>query len=893
VFRLIVRKIFGSKNERELKGIVPLIRRINELETQFHGMSDEALAQMTTSFRNRFEQGESLDDMLPEAFAVVREASVRVLGMRHFDVQLMGGIVLHQGKIAEMRTGEGKTLTATLPSYLNAVTGKGVHIVTVNDYLARRDAEWMGRLHRFLGLTTGVIVHGLSNEERRQAYASDITYGQNNEFGFDYLRDNMKLELSEMVQRGHVYAIVDEVDSILIDESRTPLIISGPSEDSPEIYGIADKIVRTLREETHYTIDLKSKNVMLTDDGVKHIEGLLKLDNLYDPGNIELVHHINQSLKAHASMKRDFDYLIRDGQVIIVDEFTGRPMPGRRWSDGLHQAVEAKEGVKIQRENQTLGTITFQNYFRMYSKLAGMTGTADTEAVEFKKIYNLDVVVVPTNMPMIRVDNPDVVYGTERGKFKAVCAEIEQLAERGQPVLVGTASIARSEQISDMLTERGVQHHVLNAKQNEREAEIVAQAGRFGMVTIATNMAGRGTDILLGGNPEFLAAAAAAGGKNPEDPEYQSALQHFREVCAEEKEKVLAAGGLHILGTERHESRRIDNQLRGRGGRQGDPGSSQFYVSLEDDLMKRFGGDRIQQIMARVGLTDDDAIAGNLVGRAIENAQKKIEGYHFDARKQLIEYDDVMNKQRQVIYAERERILRAEGIEEAVLDSVPDVIEEIILSRAGEKTPVREWNVEGMFTEYRRTFGIAIDPQPWIERLEEAQPSMAQEIFELFREEALKRFEERAEHFGRERMKKLERIVFLQATDYYWKEHLANMDHLKEGIGLRGYGQKNPLYEYQREAFELFSAMSLAVKTSMLQNIFIPELPSEKEIEALEERERELQRQREAAAQTIHEDIVGTAEEEEESEESAAPPQDGLNRQQRRAQAKGKSRKRR
>ncbi len=879
--------MFGSQNERELKTLVPLVKQINELEEDMKRLDDEALRNKTLEFKTRHEGGESLDDLLPEAFAVAREASRRILGMRHFDVQLLGGMVLHRGKISEMRTGEGKTLTATLPAYLNALSGKGVHVVTVNDYLARRDAEWMGRLYGFLGLTTGVVLHGLSNEERQTAYNSDITYGQNNEFGFDYLRDNMKLELSEMVQRGHNFAIVDEVDSILIDESRTPLIISGPSEDSPEIYGVCDQIVRQLKLDIDFTVELKNKQVMLTDEGVRRIEQILNLDNMYDPGNIEVVHHINQALKAHVTMQRDVDYMIRDGQVVIVDEFTGRMMPGRRWSDGLHQAVEAKEGVKIQRENQTLATITFQNYFRMYSKLAGMTGTADTEAVEFKKIYNLDVVIIPTNMPMIREDFQDVVYSSEKGKFEAVCKEIEELVERGQPVLVGTASIAKSEFLSGLLSKRGIRHHVLNAKHHEREAEIVAQAGRFGMVTISTNMAGRGTDILLGGNPEFL-AAAAAGTKDPDDEIYQQELAAYRESCAEEKKKVIEAGGLHILGTERHESRRIDNQLRGRGGRQGDPGTSRFYVSLEDDLMKRFGGERIQSIMAHVGLTDDDAIAGGLVGRAIENAQKKVEGFHFDIRKHLLEYDDVMNKQRQVIYRDRERILQGEDVNEKILTAIPDVIEEIVTNRTGDGDSPAEWDVEGMFNEMQRIFALDLPRRKeFIEKQEDARPSLAQELFEYGRDAALEKLDKRAEHFGRERMEKLVRVVLLQATDYYWKEHLSNMDHLKEGIGLRGWGQKNPLHEYQREGYLAFASMMLAVQISVLQNIFIPDLPSEAEIEAIETRERELQKQREEQTKTIHEDVIEVPDEPEEEERRGAGSE-GLNRKQRRMQEQKK-----
>jgi preprotein translocase subunit SecA len=851
----VLKKVFGSKNDRELKKLFPIVERINGLEDSYKKLSDSDLRAKTTEFRSRHEKGESLDDLLPDAFAAIREASLRVMGMRHFDVQLIGGMVLHSGKISEMKTGEGKTLTATLAAYLNALSGKGVHIVTVNDYLARRDAEWMGRLYGFLGLTTGCVVNGMDNKERKAAYGSDITYGQNNEFGFDFLRDNMKLELSEMVQRPHNFAIVDEVDSILIDESRTPLIISGPSDDATDKYAIADAIVRKLNGETDFTVEAKTKNVLLTDDGVKKVENLLRINNLYDPQHIELVHHLTQSLKAHVTMFADVDYVVREGQVIIVDEFTGRLMAGRRWSDGLHQAVEAKEGVTIARENQTLATITFQNYFRMYKKLAGMTGTADTEAVEFKKIYNLDVVVIPPNRKMIRVDNHDVVFSGEKGKFDAVVKEIEDCVKRGQPTLVGTASIAKSELLSSMLQRKGIRHHVLNAKHHEREAEIIAQAGRLGMVTISTNMAGRGTDILLGGNPEFL-AAQAAGTRDPDDEEYQHQLEHFKALCNEERAKVIAAGGLHIVGTERHESRRIDNQLRGRAGRQGDPGSSRFYISLQDDLMKRFGGESMQALLARVGLKEDEAIEGRLVGRAIENAQKKVEGYHFDVRKHLLEYDNVMNKQRQVIYSQRDTILRGENIAELINESIPDVIEEIILTHCSESTPILEWDIPAVLNEFKRCFGIAVEAEPYETKQQLGDKTLAQKLFDDLKSQAEERYMQRSKHFGVERMKKLQRMVYLQATDYFWKEHLSNMDHLKEGIGLRGYGQQNPLFEYQREAFAMFKSMLNTIKFSVLQNIFIPELPSEEEIAALEEKERELLRQREAAARTIHESAL-------------------------------------
>ena len=883
VFRAILTKVFGSKNDRELKRIWPVVGRINELEPQMKRLSDADLQRQTILFRERLGRGEPLSDLLPEAFAVVREASSRVLNMRHFDVQLLGGMVLHEGKIAEMKTGEGKTLVATLPVYLNALEGKGVHVVTVNDYLARRDAEWMGTIYRFLGLSTGVIVSGFDFSARQQQYACDVTYGQNNEFGFDYLRDNMKLELAEKVQRPHNYAIVDEVDSILIDEARTPLIISGPSDEVTDKYYIADQTVRRLEAEKHFTVDLKSKQVMLTDDGVKFIEDLLKLENLYDPRNIQFVHHINQALKAHVTMTRDIDYVVRNGEVIIVDEFTGRLMAGRRWSDGLHQAIEAKEGVTVNRENQTLATITFQNYFRMYKKLAGMTGTADTEAVEFKKIYNLDVNVMPTNQPMVRTDHPDVVFLAEEAKFKAVCDEIQTAYDKGQPVLVGTASIAKSEMLSELLKKRGISHHVLNAKHHEREAEIIAQAGRYKAVTISTNMAGRGTDIVLGGNPEFL-ATAEAGTKDHADPGFQESYARWREVCAEERRKVVEAGGLHILGTERHESRRIDNQLRGRSGRQGDPGSSRFYISLEDDLMKRFGGERMKAIMQgrMLKLQDDDAIEGPLVARAIENAQKKVEGYHFDIRKHLLEYDDVMNKQRGVVYDLRDKILASEGIEDEVVDMVGDVIEDIIMSRANEKEAPEKWDIPGMFAEFQRVFGMEFSAAPYLERMGSVGQGIAQEIFDEVKTKALHRYDERKQHFGPERMVKLARVVMLQTIDFFWKEHLVNMDHLKEGIGLRGYGQKNPLYEYQREALSLFGSMMLTVKGAVVEPLFQMELPSEEEILRMEAQEREAQHRREAAASTIHEDVTGQGSEG--PREGAAAGGESGNRAQRRRQ---------
>lgn len=885
--------LFGTQNERELKKLWPKVEKINALEESIKKLDTPALQAKTSEFRQRIENGESLDSLLPEAFAVVREASIRTLGMRHFDVQLIGGIVLHQGTIAEMKTGEGKTLCATLPVYLNAISGKGVHLVTVNDYLARRDAEWMGQVYNFLGLEVGVVLNGLNHEERQKAYNADVTYGQNNEFGFDYLRDNMKLELSEKAQRAHNFAIVDEVDSILVDESRTPLIISGPSEDHTELYLVANKIAPKLKEKEHYEIDAKSKQITLNDEGVQAAEKLLGIDNLYDPKHIDLLHHTNQALKAHFTMKKDIDYVVRNNEIMIVDEFTGRLMAGRRWSDGLHQAVEAKEGVTIQRENQTLASITFQNYFRMYDKLSGMTGTADTEAVEFKKIYNLDVIVIPTNKPIARIDHADVVYATKRGKFNAVCNEIAELHEKGQPVLVGTASIASSEEVSELLKERKVPHNVLNAKHHLREAEIVAQAGRLGAITIATNMAGRGTDIVLGGNPEFLAAAEFEEGEleNPENKEeYERILEEYKEECAKEKEKVLELGGLHILGTERHESRRIDNQLRGRSGRQGDPGSSRFYVSLEDDLMKRFGGERMQGMMLKMGMGEEDALAGRMVGGAIENAQKKVEGFHFDIRKHLLEYDDVMNKQRQVIYKIREEALLGEKVEENVYEMIPEVIEDLVLVRVKEKEPTELWDTKAIIVDFNRLFALSVDESTFEEKKKGANGNtFPQEIYDFLKEKALEAFSKKKEEFGEENFGKLIRIIYLQGIDHFWKDHLAGMDHLKEGIYLRSYNQKNPLHEYQSEGFEMFSAMLLGIKTSVLQNIFYAQALSEEEIRKIEEREKEELRRLEAQASTVHEEFS-------DSGGGNEPDTSGMNREQRRrakkqAAAGGKKRR--
>lgn len=817
--QMILKKIFGTKNERELKRLWPIVERINSLEPQIASLSDSQLRSKTDEFRSRIEAGETLDDLLPEAFAVVREVSKRVLKMRHFDVQLIGGIVLHEGKIAEMKTGEGKTLVATLPVYLNALTGKGVHVVTVNDYLAKRDARWMGPIYEFLGLSVGVIVHGLTDEERQRAYNSDITYGTNNEFGFDYLRDNMKYDLSQYVQRELNYAIVDEVDSILIDEARTPLIISGPSEESTDKYYRIDKIIPKLRRDIDYTVDEKARTVILTEEGNSRVEQLLGISNLYDPSNIELVHHVLQGLRAHNLYKRDVDYVVKDGEVIIVDEFTGRLMPGRRWSDGLHQAIEAKEGVKIESENQTLATITFQNYFRMYKKLAGMTGTADTEAEEFAKIYNLDVVVIPTNKPMIRVDYPDVIYKTEKAKFNAVIREIEELHRKGQPVLVGTISIEKSEILSSMLKKKGIPHSVLNAKYHEREAEIIAQAGRSGSVTIATNMAGRGTDIILGGNPEGLARQFLADKKDYTEEEWQEALRKAEEICKKDREKVVALGGLHILGTERHEARRIDNQLRGRSGRQGDPGSSRFYISLEDDLMRIFGSDRIAGLMGRLGMDEDVPIENRMVSKAIENAQKRVEAHNFDIRKHLLEYDDVMNKQRTEIYAFRREVLQGEGLKERILQIIDDTIDELIEIYCPENKYHEEWDIKAMKDSIYGIFAVTV----------EDMPEDINSLREFLSEKIKSAYEKKEMEIGSEMMRYLEKVIFLQVLDAQWKDHLLAMDHLKEGIGLRGYGQRDPLTEYKKEAFEIFADMTSRISMDAITRLFKIQVRSEEE----------------------------------------------------------------
>jgi preprotein translocase subunit SecA len=855
-------KVFGTSHEREMKRLAPLVERINALEPETQKLTDEQLRAKTEEFKQRIRERvdaiedadekaaamkEVLDEVLPEAFAVAREGGWRVLKMRHFDVQLIGGIVLHQGKIAEMKTGEGKTLVATLPVYLNALSGNGVQVVTVNDYLAKRDSEWMGKLYTFLGLTVGVIVHDLDDSQRREAYAADVTYGTNNEFGFDYLRDNMKFDLADCVQRGHNFAIVDEVDSILIDEARTPLIISGASEESTDKYYKVNRIIPQIEQGEEiqqsmedkvltgdYVVDEKHRTITVTDQGWERVEKLLGIGNIADPENWDLKHHVETAVKAHSLYRRDVEYVVKDGEVIIVDEFTGRLMPGRRWSDGLHQAVEAKENVKIERENQTLATITFQNYFRMYKKLAGMTGTAETEAPEFDKIYKLEVVVIPTNRELRRIENPDVVYRTEREKYNAVAGEIQRLAESGQPVLVGTTSVEKSERLSDMLKKKGVKHVVLNAKYHEKEAEIVAQAGRKGAITIATNMAGRGTDILLGGNPEFmtkqecmkrgiaqqLKAAAGEVLAKPDDPnlsyfyyggnEYQVPTAQWQEVYELHKqdtdvehEDVVGLGGLFILGTERHEARRIDNQLRGRAGRQGDPGASRFYLSLEDDLMRIFAKEWVSNLLQRLGMEEGVPIESGLITRRIEAAQKAVEGQNFEARKHILEYDDVMNKQRQAVYGLRRQLLEGLDQKELIIeDYVRDILGGLLDKYCSKEAHPEDWDVKNLKAQVFTRFGIDLEKEGI-----EADKLNRQELGDVIFEKLKERYDAKEQLIGADPMRRHERIIMLSVLDQQWKDHLLSMDHLREGIGLRGYGQHDPLVEYKRESFDMFEAM--------------------------------------------------------------------------------------
>ena len=827
----MLRRVFGSKNEREIKRLQPLVDQINQLESSLTNLTLDDLRGRSNDYRQQLANGAPLDSLLPEAFAVVREVSMRLLNMRHFDVQLMGGMVLHEGSIAEMKTGEGKTLVATLPVYLNSLAGNGVHVVTVNDYLARRDAEWMGPVYHALGLSVGIIQHDMDDRARYNAYRSDVTYGTNNEFGFDFLRDNMKYSHSEFVQRSLHYAIVDEVDSILIDEARTPLIISGPTEESTDKYYRIDRVIPRLKKEPqNYTLDEKARSVALTEEGVSEAEHLLGVDNLYDPGNIETLHHVNQALKAHVLFRRDVDYVVKDGEVIIVDEFTGRLMPGRRYSDGLHQALEAKEHQKVANENQTLASITFQNYFRMYSKLAGMTGTADTEAAEFHTIYKLEVVVVPTNRELIRHEYADVIYRTEAEKLQAVSEEIEDLHNNGQPVLVGTISIEKSESLSKFLKRRGVPHNVLNAKNHEHEAEIVAQAGRKGAVTISTNMAGRGTDILLGGNPEFLARKACKLGAN--DPDYPAQLARMHSQCAAEHDEVVDCGGLHILGTERHEARRIDNQLRGRSGRQGDPGSSRFYLSLEDDLLRIFGSERISGVMAKLGLEAGEPIEHRMITRAIENAQRKVEAHNFDIRKHLLEYDDVMTRQREVIYSQRREALETEEVDDLVAEMSGEVLQDIFDTHIDPEAYADDWDISGLVEGVHQRYGLQV-PLPTTSLADFGRV----ELLDYFREQLDARYEAKRAEAGAEPFNVLARFIVLQVIDKHWKDHLLAMDHLKEGIGLRGYAQKNPLNEYKREAFSMFVEMTDRIKSDVVEYLFKVEMASASETPAAQPRQ--------------------------------------------------------
>jgi len=834
MWKWLLTKIFGTKNDRDLKKLQPYVAAINDLEPQIQKLTDAQLQAKTAEFKEKLSQGAALDDILVEAFAVVREVARRTVRMRHFDVQLMGGLVLHQGKIAEMKTGEGKTLVATLPAYLNALEGKGVHIVTVNDYLAKRDAEWMGPIYKFLGLSVGVIQHDLGDAERKKAYAADLTYGTNNEFGFDYLRDNMKFRLEDVVQREFNYAIVDEVDSILIDEARTPLIISGPTQESTQLYYKVDRFTRRLQKEKHFTLDEKTKTVALNENGVAEAEKYFSVPNLYDLNYMDLVHAINQSLKAHFLFNRDVDYMVKDGQVIIVDEFTGRLMPGRRYSDGLHQALEAKEGVKVEEEYQTLASITFQNYFRMYKKLAGMTGTAATEAAEFMHIYKLDVVEIPTNKPLRRIEHPDVIYRTAREKWNAVSEEIIELNKIGRPVLVGTISIEKSEKLSEMLRKKGIKHVVLNAKYHELEAQIIAQAGRIGAVTIATNMAGRGVDILLGGNPEFLAKEALKkagldpGQATPE--QFQKAYEEALKITQEEHEKVVALGGLQIVGTERHESRRIDNQLRGRAGRQGDPGSSRFYLSLEDDLMRIFGSDRLSGLMARIGMSEGVPIQHPMVTRAIERAQKQVEAQNFSIRKHLLEYDDVMNKQRETIYRQRREILEGKDLRDYFFNLFDSLIEWYLDQYANKDKHPDDWDREALQQALFAQFSIDLSQLnlKWDEiTYEELYSALSNHIREIY--------SQKEKLLAPERMREFERLILLQVIDARWKDHLLEMDYLKEGIGLRGYGQRDPLIEYKKESYEMFQQMLDRIEEDAVRYLFLiqpvveTEMPKRKE----------------------------------------------------------------
>ena len=842
----IFNKIFKSYSEKEVKRVMPLVEKINGLEEEISKLTDEQLKNKTGEFKKQLEEGKTLDDILPEAFAVVREASKRVLGLRHFDVQLIGGIILHQGRIAEMKTGEGKTLVATLPVYLNALTGEGVHVITVNDYLAKRDSEWMGKLYKFLGLSVGLVIAGMKPNEKQEAYACDITYGTNNEFGFDYLRDNMVIYKNQLVQRGLNYAIVDEIDSILIDEARTPLIISGRANQSSDLYKKANDFVKRLtpkviveedvkdeeqaedNEKYDYIVDLKAKSASLTLKGIKKAEETFRLENFNDIENSTLVHHVNQALRAHGVMKKDIDYIVKDGEVLIVDEFTGRIMYGRRYNNGLHQAIEAKEGVKIADESKTLATITFQNYFRMYDKLSGMTGTAMTEEAEFEEIYNLDVISIPTNKPMIRKDQNDVIYKNENAKFNAIVQSIKESHEKGQPVLVGTVSIEKSEKLSRILKKEGIKHEVLNAKFHEKEAEIVAQAGKFGAVTIATNMAGRGTDIMLGGNSEYLAKQEMKKNKVPENlieesntyyetdeqdilrarEEFQRLEKKYDEEIKEEKEKVIAAGGLKIIGTERHESRRIDNQLRGRSGRQGDPGESKFYIGLDDDLMKIFGGDMITKVYNTIGMDENVPIENRMISNAVESAQKKVEGRNFSIRKNVLKYDDVMNAQREIIYKQRREVLDGENLKENILNMINSLAEEVVLTYFAGNEDV---SVEALDTDIRNTFGIEM-----VDFIKENSKD-SNAIITKLQKLAISKYEEKENEIGGDDLRELERVVMLKVVDQKWMDHIDAMDELKDGIGLRAYGQQDPVVKYRIEGMDMFEEMVLDIKHDVVK----------------------------------------------------------------------------
>jgi preprotein translocase subunit SecA len=916
MIQTVLAKVFGTRNERELKRMWPRIAEINALEPEMQALSDEELQQKTLEFRARIVtalenipeedteqrvavEKDMLDELLVEAFAVVREAGRRVLNMRHFDVQLIGGMALHEGVIAEMKTGEGKTLVATLPVYLNALLGRGVHVVTVNDYLAKRDSEWMGRLYRFLSLSYGVVVHDMEDEDRFAAYRADVTYGTNSELGFDYLRDNMKFRVEERVQRPHYFAIVDEVDSILIDEARTPLIISGASEESTDKYYRVDRIIPKLTRDTRdkdnpdvgvtgdYTLDEKHRSVALTEEGVAHCEKLLGIENLFEMTNIDLNHHVIQGLKAHTLFQRDKDYVVQDKQVIIVDEFTGRLMPGRRWSDGLHQAVEAKEGVKIERENQTLATITYQNFFRMYKKLSGMTGTADTEAAEFDKIYKLEVLVIPTNQKMKRKEHPDLVYRTEREKFEAVVAELRTLAEKGQPVLVGTIAIEKSEHLSKLLKKAGLKHEVLNAKQHEREAYIVAQAGRKGVVTVSTNMAGRGTDIVLGGNPEFMTkdvclkeklAERLPGGQEAfgSDEHYvyffqldsfyrvpkakwEATFTRFKEQCDREHDEVVALGGLHILGTERHEARRIDNQLRGRAGRQGDPGSSRFYLSLEDDLLRIFAGERISGIMHKLGMEEGVPIESRLITRRIEAAQRAVEAQNFEARKHLLEYDDVMNKQREAVYGLRNQLLEGDDQRDFILSVADGIVDAMLDTYCNAEANVHDWDLGALKTDLLGQFNIDLDREKVSGQLSRVE--LRDALVELVH----KKYAEKEALVDAEQLRFHERMIMLQVVDNQWKDHLLAMDHLKEGIGLRGYGQKDPLIEYKKESFDMFQAMMDRIESETVRVLWLMQVaiesgtPTEQKQQQLDEYVRDMERKKQRQLDEIRFSTGGDA----------------------------------